>query len=97
MRYKVEKKPSNTKGETWTPSTVRTIYREEFKRNIVRHRATQLTIFLSLFWEALRQENTYLNDVNIWDLSREKRREIFLRGYQMWILYETQVDRNKKT
>ena len=93
MRYKVEKKPSNTKGDTWTSSTVRTIYRDEFKRHIPNKRAGELTTFLGLFWEALRYEKTYLNDVNIWDLSYEKRREIFLRGYQMWIMYETQIDR----
>lgn len=92
MRYKVDKKPSHIKGETWTSSTIRTIYREEFKRHLPNKHAKDLTIFLKVFWEALRHEKTYLNDVNIWDLSHQKRREIFLRGYEMWIKYKTSID-----
>lgn len=95
MRYKVEKKPSNTKGDTWTKSTVQTKYREEFNGYLSPKASDDLALFLKVFWEAVRNEPTYLNDVNIWDLTGEKRREIFLRGYQMWITYKTGIDQLK--
>ena len=96
MQYNAEKKPTNTKGDTWTRSSVQDIYRNEFNRYIGDKQATDLANFLLLFWEALKYERTYLNDVNIWNLTWEKRREIFLRGYQMWIMYKTTIDQSAK-
>jgi len=93
MRYKVEKKPSNTKGDTWTPRTVQTIFQRDYKKYITDKDSKELALFLALFWEALKHEKTYLNDVNIWELTFEQRRDIFLRGYQMWIMYKTSLDR----
>ena len=95
MRYKAEKKPSHTKGETWSPSTIQTIFNVEYKKYIKNKDCKDLALFLTLFWQVLKQEPTYLNDVNIWNLTYEKRRDIFLRGYQMWIMYKTSIDQDK--